>query len=317
MNTEIEDIAGMLPMGDPELAPTRHRQLKTHFVDEIGRRRRAHPRLRLAAVFAPLAAAGVAAALLMPSLTGHGSTRQDVSYMPAPVIRVPDATTKGVTRILDRVADAAARRPAVAIGPHQYTYTRSVVESVRPDRQRTFDGTVELIAPHERQTWLPEDTSATGLSRENGQDMTLHLAVDALNYRGLAALPTDPAALLDRLYARQGDRDPARAFDQIQGLMEEVSVPPATRAALYRATALIPGVRLVPDSMDALGRKGFAVAFDANGERDEWVFDTTSFAYLGKRDYLLEDSSRGKAGTLMSADAVRSQTVVDHEGQVR
>jgi hypothetical protein len=317
LNAEIEDIARMLPMGDPELTPTRHRELKAHFAGEIGRRRRARPRLRLAALLAPVATAGVAAALLVPSLARHGSTPQDVSYVPAPVIRIPAATTKGVARTLNRIADAAARRPTVAIGPHQYTYTRSMVESTRQDQQRTFDGTVELIALHERQTWLPEDTSGTGLSRENGQDMSLHLAIDALNYRRLAALPTDPAALLDRLYARQGDRNPARAFDQIQELMDEASVPPATRAALYRATALIPGVRVVSDSVDALGRKGFAVAFDANGERGEWIFDRTSLAYLGQRDYLLEDSGRGKAGTLMSADAVQSQTVVDHKGQVR
>ncbi|MFC3980370.1 sigma factor [Streptosporangium jomthongense] len=120
--------------------------------------------------------------------------------------------------------------------------------------------------------------------------------------------------LLEQLYTWQGDGDPFRAFDQIQGLMSERIVPPATRAALYRATALIPGVRLVARSADAMNRQGIAVAFDADGERTEWIFDADSLTFLGTRDYLIADSSRGRAGTLMSSSAVMSQTVTDQAG---
>jgi hypothetical protein len=317
MNVEYEEIARMLPEpGDPELSPLRHRQLKEHLIRETTARPRRRRRIRLAALGVPIAAGTAALALALPTLVGAGSHQEDVAYVPAPVIRVPAVSRAKVAPTLDRIANAAARGPAADAGPHRYTYTKSMVESVRPTQERTFDGPVEMIALHVRQTWIPLDLSKeTGLSRENGQEMTLHSAIDALGYRQLAALPADPAALLDRLYARQGDRDPGRAFDQIQNLMSEVVVPPATRAALYRATALIPGVRVVSDSQDALGRKGIAVAFDKDGERSEWVFDKTSFAYLGDRDYLIADSGQGKAGTLMSAGAIQAQTVVDGKGR--
>ncbi|MEZ0074811.1 hypothetical protein [Planotetraspora sp. GP83] len=100
----------------------------------------------------------------------------------------------------------------------------------------------------------------------------------------------------------------------VRALLQETAVPPATRAGLYRATALIPGVRVVSDSRDALGRKGIAVAYDLDGERTEWVFDKASLAYLGMRDYLLTDSDRGEAGTVLSAGAVVTQKVVDEAG---
>ena len=217
MNPEIDEIARMLPdLAGPDLSPQRHRELKSHLVSEIGRRRR--PSLRLLAL-APAAAAALALALVVPSLVRHESSSQDVAYVPAPVIHVPVATTKGVKSTLDRIADAAARQPAPAVGPHQYTYTRSMVSSTRPEQERTFDGPVELIALHPRQTWLPQDLSKTGLIRESGQDETLHVAIDAMNYERLAALPTDPATLGPALHAsgRPGpgagarpDRGPAR-----------------------------------------------------------------------------------------------------------
>ena len=45
--------------------------------------------------------------------------------------------------------------------------------------------------------------------------------------------------------------------------------------------------------------------------------DKASLAYLGERDYLLKDSSRASAGTVMSMSAVQRQAVVDRKGQVR
>ncbi|MCO6007197.1 CU044_5270 family protein [Actinoallomurus purpureus] len=317
MNTEFKEIADMLPgIGDPELPSMRHRQLKEHFMREVTGHRRAGRRIRLAALLAPLAAGAAALSLAIPGLVGHGSHSEEVAYVPVKIIHVPVASKKGVARTLNQIADAAARVPAVTAG--QYAYTKSMVESTRPTEQRSFDGPVEMIALHPRQVWMPLDLlKKTGLARESGQDTTLHSAIDSLGYKQLATLPTDPATLLNRLYVRQGDRDPARAFDQIQTLMNEQIVPPATRAALYRATALIPGVRVVNASEDALGRKGIAVSFDAHGERTEWVFDKTSFAYLGDRDYLINNSSQGRAGTLMSASAVQTQKLVSDKGRLR
>ncbi|WP_204055457.1 CU044_5270 family protein [Microbispora corallina] len=313
MNAEIEDLARMLPdPGGPELPPMRHRQMRDHFVREIGRRRRRRPRLLLA----PAAAAVLALVLAFAVLRPHDVPAREVSSTTAPVIRVPDATAQGVAETLGRIADAAARRPVTVLPPGGFAYTRSVVSSSRPDRERTFGGPLEPIALHERQAWIPGDASGKGLIRENGGETTLSPARDTPTYDQLAALPADPEATLEWLYARQGDRSPARAFDQVQGLLDETVVPPAARAALYRATALIPGVRVVRRSQDALGRDGVGVAFDANGERTEWVFDRSSLVYLGSRDYLVRDSGRGEAGTVLSASAVLAQGVTDAAGRL-
>lgn len=313
MNTELDELSRMLPASDPELSPMRHRQLKNHFEREITRAP-ARSRVRLTTLLVPTAAGALALLVGFQALSGPGESIQKIAYVPAPIIKVHDATTRDVAATLNRIADAAAREPAVAIRPDQYAYTESTVSSTRPMEEKTFDGPVELIALHQRQTWIPQDASEKGLIREHGQDIPLTLATGDLSYEQLAKLPTDPAALLNWLYTRQDDRDPSRAFNQIQNLMSEAFVPPATRAALYRATALIPGVRVVSDSVDAADREGVAVAFDADGERTEWIFDKDSLAYLGTRDYLITDSSRGKAGTLLSTSAVVTQKVADQAG---
>ena len=48
--------------------------------------------------------------------------------------------------------------------------------------------------------------------------------------------------------------------------MRESDVPPAIRAALYQATALIPGVKLLGPQTDQTGQTGLGVAFYANGQ---------------------------------------------------
>lgn len=45
------------------------------------------------------------------------------------------------------------------------------------------------------------------------------------------------------------------------------------------------------------------------------MFDATDLSYLGSRTYLTEDTSLGKAGTLLSSDAVLRRAVVDTAGE--
>ncbi|MBP2702823.1 CU044_5270 family protein [Microbispora sp. RL4-1S] len=328
MNAEIEELARLLPPpGQPALPPLRHRQLLDHLSREIDADLARSPRrLRLpglpmparATVALSVALSVALAAVLVVAFVAsrpRGPRIEEVSFTAPSVIQVPAATSKGVAETLERIADAAARRVAPAVGPGQYVYTRSAVSSSRPTAQRTFGGPVEGIPMHQRQTWLPGDPGATGIVREDGGDMTLHSSVDSASYRRIAALPADPRAVLEWLYTRQGDRSPSRAFDQVGMLLDpETIVPQGVRAALYRATALIPGVQLVPHARDALGRRGVGVAFTLNGERTEWIFDSATLSRLGTRDYLVTGSGRGGAGTVMSTDVVLDQRVVDDAG---
>jgi hypothetical protein len=86
-------------------------------------------------------------------------------------------------------------------------------------------------------------------------------------------------------------------------------VPPDLAVALYQAAARIPGVTVVDDSMDALGRHGVAVARADNGGREEWIFDRDTLQFLGERDVLPD-------GTIGGSTAIVARAVVDQAGEV-
>ncbi|MFJ9653983.1 hypothetical protein [Streptomyces microflavus] len=94
-----------------------------------------------------------------------------------------------------------------------------------------------------------------------------------------------------------------------------VGLPPDTTAALYRAAALIPGVDIVPDAVDAAGRHGVAVARTHDGERIEWIFDESTVRLLDERTVLVEDNAWGKAGTVVTSVALIDSGIVDEAGQ--
>ncbi len=48
--------------------------------------------------------------------------------------------------------------------------------------------------------------------------------------------------------------------------MRESDVPPVIRAALYKATALIPGVKLLGPQTDPAGQTGLGVAYYDDGQ---------------------------------------------------
>jgi len=75
------------------------------------------------------------------------------------------------------------------------------------------------------------------------------------------------------------------AFASIAEAFEQATLPARVRAGLYRALALIPGVRYVGIRPDLAGRRGVELAFDdlAHLIRDELIFDPATSALLGER----------------------------------
>jgi hypothetical protein len=102
---------------------------------------------------------------------------------------------------------------------------------------------------------------------------------------------------------------PEEAFTTIGDLLREAITPPPVSAALYRAAALIPGVTVVADTTDAIGRHGVAVAMTSQGVRNEWIFSKQTFQYLGERDINIAD------GTTNGIAAVLQRAFVNHSGQ--
>ena len=105
--------------------------------------------------------------------------------------------------------------------------------------------------------------------------------------------------------------------DEVVDRMRDSEQLAAAAAAVYRAAAMIPGVVLVADSVDAAGRHGVAVArTDESGERTEWIFEATTFEYLGERSYLVRDTVVGTAGMLTATTAVLERAVVQRRGDL-
>ncbi|MEV5753074.1 CU044_5270 family protein [Actinoallomurus sp. NPDC052308] len=87
-------------------------------------------------------------------------------------------------------------------------------------------------------------------------------------YRILAALPTDPQAMLTTLYRKVGSEwrgegviGDRRAFENIKQLLwnSPVSPPPRVQAAMYRALARIPGVTVRTSVEYAPGRTAIGI----------------------------------------------------------
>ncbi|MET8546495.1 CU044_5270 family protein, partial [Kitasatospora sp. NPDC004799] len=247
--------------------------------------------------------------------------------------REPPAVSEGVTataeavRLLDRIALAAADGPEQPpVRADQFVYIESRVGYAA---QSADGGPVTMAPVHTRQVWLSADGSRPGLLREQGgPDSRLDAprggapgggapSIDAPTHTYVAALPTDPDALLALIRdgGRGGDPD-QRAFAAIGDLLAETWAPPQVGAALCRAAERIPGVTVVPSAVDAAGREGIAVARTAHGQQTQWIFDRTTYAFLGERTVLGEDGEAGPAGTVVGTSAVLAKGAADRPGEL-
>jgi hypothetical protein len=94
------------------------------------------------------------------------------------------------------------------------------------------------------------------------------------------ALSTDPRTLLVEMRrADGGPRSAGEDFVHVGDFLRETDARPALRAALYRATALIPGVRLLGTVRDHLGRTGLGVAY----RNHELIFNPRTAALMAEQ----------------------------------
>lgn len=293
-------------------------------------------RLRLPrpAIALPALAAALAVAVVAGVVTSGGKGGEDggVATGPALTTTVGAATTKGVPQLLDRIALAAAEADHPAVKPGQYIY----IESRAAD---TFVRTVDdksTLASHElhrRQVWKSPDgtkgwlidaavnDSSEGetLSLPDEQGNTPEAYLNSPSYDYLAKLTTDPDALLAKIYKETkgaGNSPDQQAFTTIGDLLGESYPPAELYSALFKAAAKIPGVVVVDDAVDAVGRRGVAVARldTATGEREEWIFDKKTHVFLGERSVQVTKNSGValiKPGTVTYTSAIMTRAIVD------
>ncbi|MEU1407666.1 CU044_5270 family protein [Streptomyces sp. NPDC005728] len=288
------------------------------------------PAITLPAMAAALAGAVVAGV----SMSGGGGVRDGgVATGPALTTRIGATTTKGVPQLLDQISLAAADGSHPAVKPGQYVY----IESKTADSYLKTVGDRTTVAGHElhrRQVWeSPDGTegwlidpavndSSEGetLSLPDEQGNTPEAFLNNPSYDYLSKLTTDPDALLAKIYKEtegHGNSPDQEAFTTIGDLLGESYPPAQLYPALFRTAAKIPGVVVVQDAVDAVGRHGVAVARldETSGRREEWIFDQKTHVFLGERTVQVRQNTGQEAllkpGTVISTTAILNRAVVD------
>jgi hypothetical protein len=284
--------------------------------------------LRAAPLVAGAMAVAAAVAIALPpdhhraAATRPGTVAASHSHTPA------GTTAPGAVQLLDHIATVAASRPAPAVRNDQFTYVEfeEAALGVAVDAHGHVNS--GLSKPLISRVWTSVDGSrpvpvqAPGRPGHPGKVSLFRMGTPTLNdptYRLLESLPTDPDALLKKIYTVEKGHGPGpdqEAFTTIGDLLRDSIAPPRTSAALYRAAAKIPGVTVVADAVDAAGRHGIAVARTDQGERTEWIFDKTTLEFLGERSVLTQDGPEGKAGQVSAISAVLERAIVDQAGQI-
>ena len=266
----------LTPTPDREFPQSRLQQRKEQLLSEIqaeqqnGLRRTRRRRLTVAA---GTAVAAVAVAVTVVALLPAGSGG------PSPA----------AAAVLHRLARLVAAQPLTP-QPGQYLFVDS-----RNDYPTFAGGTAcETVAADHRQIWIGADGS--GLIRDTTgpqhysspaakaacvqADSQLHLrsggstSNDWFAPRCLSLGPTnnwnslssDPHVLLQQMRQLDGGPPtPGEDFVHIGDFLRETDAPPAVRATLYQAAALIPGIELLGTVRDHNGRPGLGIAYPSQG----------------------------------------------------
>jgi hypothetical protein len=299
--------------------------------------RRREPRgprrsMRFAAVAAALAAAVIAVALVVPSdRAGRVGT--------------PDArAAETLRRAAEAHEEGGLARP---LRPGEFFYVRTrtawgmggdtaggwtviqpgireswvAADGARRWRTRPY-GELRFPGERDRRRWEAAGSPSAGGSSEHRvgppRKGPFYVGAAPATYEELLALPRDAESLYERLRQAAVDCDCGHSVDNetfviVGDLMRENPVPADLMASLLRATALIPGIKLIERERDQAGRVGVGVAVDYAGHRDVLVFDPDTYRWMGENERLLErkDYVDGDPGELIGGAAIMESGVVD------
>ncbi|MET9036605.1 CU044_5270 family protein [Streptomyces mirabilis] len=317
---DYQDLAELLPApGRPVLAQDRHRVLRENLMEHITHETtreqsgatttssstspsaspvipaRRSPGRRLVLVAAPLALATIVG-LGVVAVDSAQDGKRDTA---AAGVTADDH--RKATQLLDRIALAAADRPAVTVRDDQFIYTKSQggagelgVDFSSPEELAKRKGTFkveEYKGTVRQEQWDSVDGKRDGLRKGVAlTDPSKKMVMDVvgtgyLTFRQLQALPTDPDALLKKLSGDAKNVEASRVtevvVENLGAILDDATLLPDLSAALYRATAKLPGVRVVDHVKDAAGREGIGLTFDGAPKGYAWVFDSSSLVYLG------------------------------------
>ena len=194
-------------------------------------------------------------------------------------------------------------------------------------RIREVDGQARFLSAAQRAAWIA--AGSPPLPRAGHAKVTRfgRHGLSGLYFSRLSRLPTDPHRL--RRWIESHDvpgglttagttstglsprkSGHSKTFGAVGFLLGESFAPPALRAALYEVAAELPGVHLLGQVTDPVGRRGVGVAYTdpQHGERLELIFDPATSTLLAER-WTVTSPKR-------SGIAVPAGTVVGYRAQL-
>ena len=233
----------------------------------------------------------------------------------------------------------------VAIRDDEFIYVESVNSYVSEPAGEGIPATqaknTKLDARQDRRVWLSVDGAHNGLLEErlSGGTWTrtrLDGCIKGMTppqTKGTQTVPGQPCkprpeyhpelpATIETMKAwlyeisRGGNPPDEQAWVTVGDTIREAYIPVRARAAMFEAAARIPGVYVVKNVTDAVGRAGIAVARDWHGLRSELIFDATTYAFLGERVVDLTPGPDSPSGTVIGYSAVARVAIVPEVGQL-
>ncbi|MEU0481066.1 CU044_5270 family protein [Streptosporangium sp. NPDC006013] len=140
------------------------------------------------------------------------------------------------------------------------------------------------------------------------------------DHAALKRLPADADGMRAHLYTgdRGGNSKDEAAFTAAGDMLRETYMPPAQRAALFKAVGTIPGVDVTERAEDAAGREGIGVGrVGLDGVRQDLIFDAKTYDLLGERGIVVDEkAAKSPRGSLVASTAQLSVTVADEAPEV-
>jgi hypothetical protein len=156
-------------------------------------------------------------------------------------------------------SDSVVGQPTFLTEQDQHAYERYLASGLMADERTTFD-------------W--------------GRSFTDRYSPGELTFFDFSHLPTSVDALKGMIARREiigGPGGDWETFNIGGDILTWSYAPPELRAALFDLMADLPGVELLGQTRDALGRAGVAVGYTHDGQRQEVVFDRDTGGVLERR----------------------------------